>query len=88
MTPKFTHDCDRCTFLGTHLGYDVYRCAQCTGPTMVARYGNEGSEYTSGSVEVVADSLGRGYSVQGYFAIAICMMMAGEAAFLAMEKTP
>ena len=49
----FQHDCDRCVSLGTfsHEGrdYDLYSCDQGSlGNTVIARYGNEGSEYFSG----------------------------------------
>jgi hypothetical protein len=53
----FTHDCNKCTFLGnftdySHLNegaFDLYYCMQFgTIPTVIARYGNEGSEYLSG----------------------------------------
>lgn len=46
--PRFIHDCDECTFLGRYEGagtnYDLYYC----GDTVIARYGSEGSCYTSG----------------------------------------
>ena len=45
-TPLFTHDCDKCQFLGTFKKHDLYFCA--AGPTVVARYGNDGPEYKSG----------------------------------------
>jgi hypothetical protein len=51
-TPKYTHDCTDCKFLGnykgTHYHYDLYYCPQSGMPTVVARYGNEGAEYSSG----------------------------------------
>jgi hypothetical protein len=49
MKPRYTHDCDRCKPLGTAAEYDLYFCLQ-TGdfPTVIARYGNDGWEYTSG----------------------------------------
>lgn len=57
--PKFTHDCGNCIFLGTYKGgvfidstekdlYDLYFCQQSGHPTVIARYGNEGSQYQSG----------------------------------------
>jgi len=58
--PQFIHDCDKCTFLGRYRSrmfsvvpkgsadpisnYDLYYC----GCTVVARYGDKGSDYTSG----------------------------------------
>ena len=49
----FTHDCKRCVFLGHYLTasdrYDLYYCGNNDRlPTFVARYGNDGPEYTSG----------------------------------------
>ncbi len=43
-TPKFKHDCKHCKFLGSHDGYDLYFC----DTTVVARFGNEDPQYTSG----------------------------------------
>ena len=46
------HDCDKCTPLGSYASagstYDLYYCAKSSVPTVVARYGNEGPDYTSG----------------------------------------
>lgn len=52
MTPRYKHDCDICTYLGQFNGLDLYVCradgdARILG-TYVARYGDDGSEYTSG----------------------------------------
>lgn len=45
-TPQFTHDCDTCRFIGRINGFDVWM--HDTEPrSLIARYGNEGSEYTS-----------------------------------------
>ena len=50
--PLYVHDCAQCTFLGrfdwTGDTYDLYFCPQVEFPTVVARYGDEGWEYTSG----------------------------------------
>lgn len=48
MTPRFEHDCDECVFIGHYGGHDLYRCPQMGMPTIVARYGDDGAEYTSG----------------------------------------
>lgn len=48
MKPKYQHDCDNCVFLGQHSEYDLYYCPQGGHPTVIARYGNKGEEYTSG----------------------------------------
>lgn len=42
--PIFNHDCDTCKFLGTYNRRDLYVCDK----TLVARFGDEGSEYESG----------------------------------------
>jgi hypothetical protein len=49
--PRWTHDCTACRYIGRLLEYDLYVCPQqAVGwPTIVARYGNDGAEYTSGS---------------------------------------
>lgn len=59
-TPKFNHDCDNCEFLGRHIHLsedgsyysgkelDLYFCSG--EPTVIARYGDEGSQYMSGMV--------------------------------------
>lgn len=50
-TPTFTHDCDECKFLGQihdEILYDLYFCPQGGRPTVIARFGNEGSQYKSG----------------------------------------
>ena len=49
MKPVFQHDCDLCKFLGHHNGHDMYFCLQGrNSPTVLARYGNDGPDYTSG----------------------------------------
>ena len=53
MEPKFKHDCTRCKFLGhgTYLGtpVDWYVC-QGRIRTVIARYGNDGKEYSSAGI--------------------------------------
>ena len=56
----YTHDCDKCIYLGDYTDYqpsqrqitavfDLYYCPQGGGlPTVIARYGSEGPDYTSG----------------------------------------
>jgi hypothetical protein len=49
--PRFAHDCERCTFLGRFDEYDLYFCGSTvsvTGTTVIARWGNDGPEYSSG----------------------------------------
>lgn len=49
LTPQFEHDCDSCTFIGRHGGYDLYLCQQGgLAPTIIARFGDDGPSYHSG----------------------------------------
>jgi hypothetical protein len=49
MTPKFSHDCDKCTYLGDYNEMDLYHCDQGgVYATVIARFGNEGPDYSSG----------------------------------------
>lgn len=63
--PAFTHDCDHCKFIGHLLDHDIYVCPQSGYPTIVARFGSDGPEYTSGrrlplspGVTLLGDELG------------------------------
>lgn len=45
---RWTHDCDKCIWLGTLLLFDFYRCdKQPTGRTYIARRSSEPSDYSS-----------------------------------------
>jgi hypothetical protein len=46
--PRYLHDCECCRFVGFHKDADLYYCA--TEPTVIARYSDEGSDYSSGLV--------------------------------------
>ena len=53
-TPTWTHDCERCHFLGHTIGggrrTDLYVCDRPGSnlpPTLIARFGDEGSHYYS-----------------------------------------
>lgn len=54
MAPEFKHECEQCVFLGTLLAengaHDLYFCTQASLslPTVIARYGDKGSDYKSG----------------------------------------
>lgn len=49
VPPRFTHDCKGCHYLGQDAEHDFYFCPSPMGmPTVIARYGNEGPEYSSG----------------------------------------
>jgi hypothetical protein len=53
--PQFTHDCKACVFLGGYDNkeghHDLYICPDSPWHTVLARYGNEGSEYRSFAVD-------------------------------------
>ena len=55
QSPHYEHDCEKCVFLGRSSdGYtDLYFCNASDGPTVVARYGSLGHQYTSLLVEMV-----------------------------------
>jgi len=56
LGPRFTHDCDRCTFIGRVGDRDIYTCDQGGAVnTVVARWGDEGQEYESGAVVLAGD---------------------------------
>ena len=57
--PKFTHDCEACTFLGPYQGYDLYVC----DTSVIARFGNDGPEYSSLPISVVETTTGRRHHV-------------------------
>ena len=49
-TPKYVHDCDHCHFIATIGGLDVYThtyTREGSTPSIIARFGDEGAEYTS-----------------------------------------
>lgn len=47
-TPRYTHDCECCKFLGTHGDLDLYWCSQGgLVPTLLGRFGNDGNSYLS-----------------------------------------
>jgi hypothetical protein len=61
MKPRYKHDCDSCTWLGT-ITYpaplsddsapmrnaDLYCCVKCIGgPSLIARYSSDGPDYAS-----------------------------------------
>jgi hypothetical protein len=58
MTPRYTHDCKACVFLGRNDNFDTYWCPaeafskETMGGSVVARYGNEGAEYASGPLKM------------------------------------
>jgi hypothetical protein len=80
--PIYEHDCDRCIFLGNlHTGpnnpwvrkgvedVDLYICPQGDfWPTLIARDGNDGSQYMSGfSFRYITDSRYKDYPLREAF---------------------
>lgn len=47
--PKFEHDCEDCQFLGRFNGFDLYCCKGQSRYTLIARDGDEPSQYKSGA---------------------------------------
>ena len=52
---RYEHDCDRCIALGEHEEADLYFCEQAGDPTIIARYGSDGPDYTSGLIFANSD---------------------------------
>lgn len=54
-TPHYQHDCDKCTYLGTQFMqtryWDIYFCNDVLGRTIIIRYDDKGSCYTSCAVK-------------------------------------
>lgn len=53
--PHFTHDCPKCIFLGSYSDEhyekaDLYWCQQIGTPTVIARFGSDGPDYSSGMI--------------------------------------
>lgn len=47
--PRYTHDCEHCVSLGEFGEFDLYFCDHGGfRPTVISRWGNDGSEYSSG----------------------------------------
>lgn len=59
MKPLHTHDCDACKYLGTVDDYDLYWCPQrgLGIPTLVARYGSDGPDYTTWNVKLLGEPM-------------------------------
>lgn len=66
--PRFQHDCDSCRFLGTIVSkyqpnapyVDLYACDDKSilkkwGPSLIARYGSDGPDYSSMPFELVQE---------------------------------
>lgn len=46
--PRFRHDCSRCVFLGVFEDADLYACKNEIEATVIARFSDEGGNYSSG----------------------------------------
>lgn len=47
--PRYTHDCEKCEYLGTYNDHDLYHCNKMGRlPTVIARRSSEPSDYLSG----------------------------------------
>jgi hypothetical protein len=59
VKPRFEHDCTKCIFTGQDEEFDFYYCPPFQG-TVVARYSDDGPDYTSQPVSCVQQTLERG----------------------------
>jgi len=58
MRPHYTHDCEHCTFLGTvRVSEKVFDLYHCGISTVLARYGNDGPDYSSGLAFATFDGI-------------------------------
>lgn len=48
LVMRYSNDCNYCIPLGQFQENDLYYCDQHGIPTVIARYGNDGPDYTSG----------------------------------------
>jgi hypothetical protein len=57
MNPKWTHDCNKCKYLGSMFvlsdTLDWYTCGVGFDKTVIARYGDDGPEYWSKPVNIM-----------------------------------
>jgi hypothetical protein len=66
FVPKYTHDCDACTFLGPYtydapmvegteeITADLWYCSTAAGgPTLIARFSSDGPDYGSCPINIV-----------------------------------
>lgn len=62
MKPKFKHDCEGCTFHGHMFGYDIYTCTS----SIIARWGDEGSQYASTDISLFLGAIKRNDRIGGH----------------------
>lgn len=79
VKPRHRHCCRGCTFLGRYGEFDLYHCNQAIGgPTVLARFGDDGPDYNSGIVFAleVINNAGGGIPWPGQAALAVAYMLA------------
>lgn len=85
---RFAHDCKACKFLGQHFNdegrHDLYICLDVPHGwhTVIARYGSEGSEYRSFSVDSNVLDL---FKRKPEYVLAVAYRMAKEQGFTFKE---
>ena len=82
-TPRWTHDCELCTFLGHWEGYDLYYAVRYTEhPSIIrciARFGSGSSHYYSGHPTLLTNEAG---SIDMNLPILIATFLAQEAGLI------
>ena len=64
---KWHHDCDECVGLFTEGGEDWYVCPRSLGGgSLIARYGDEGPEYWSAPLSILAERVLEGAMLRAY----------------------
>ena len=53
MKPQYKHDCENCLFIGVFNNFDVYICLGTEAGSMIARFGDEGSQYASCNIALL-----------------------------------
>lgn len=76
---RFAHDCSECVALGEYAEYDLYFCKQGGSPTVIARFGNEDGDYSSGLYEAGFESV--------WPELAVAKQRATAAGYLPVELT-
>ena len=105
MAARFQHDCDSCVYLtsyqveGEEQARDFYFCPRCDGGSLIARYGNEGPEYSSAPWNIAEELVLRyhAHNKVHYFekALALCIGLVQRSIYdryrsleLKLETTP
>ena len=56
ITPRYLHDCETCTFIGTHQGHDLYVCGTFDRRTYIARHSNRMDDYLAAPIDCLHDA--------------------------------